>query len=74
MTRSYDLSLEQVCNLPQGTEKAIQLAVYGLMEDEGHHKQWYLEQVLIALGVELDEIRAEFDANEYGEWEAGIAP
>ncbi len=38
-------------------------AIAGLLVEGGHHKQYCLEQIVIALGVEVDE-----------EWEPGIAP
>ena len=49
-------------------EKATAIAVDGLITDGGHHKQWYLEQILIALGVNMDELRDTLD------WDEGIAP
>ena len=49
------------------------LAIDGLMTDGGHHKQWYLEQILIKSGVNLDNLRKDLDKEGYG-WEDGIAP
>lgn len=40
----------------------------GLSTDGGHHKQWYLEQILIKLGFDLKALKKELD------WEEGIAP
>jgi hypothetical protein len=40
-----------------GPEQAIQWIVNGLLTDGAHHKQWYLERALIALGVSLEEAR-----------------
>lgn len=70
----YDVSLDDVCSSPPGKEKAAQLAVYGLMTDGGHHKQWYLEQILLALDEPVAEIKEWLDAAGYGQWEEGIAP
>jgi hypothetical protein len=72
--RDYDVSWKDVSAMLPGTEKAIQIVVYGLMVDEGHHKQWFLEQALIALGVEPDEPRQALELAGYGVWEPGIAP
>ena len=38
-------------------EKAKELATNGLQTDGGHHKQWYLEEILKALDVDLEELR-----------------
>lgn len=45
-----------------------QLCVDGLTTDGGHHKQWYLEQILLAT------IGAERVSALSGQWEKGIAP
>jgi len=74
MTRDYDQSFSAVDAMPLGLEKAIQWAVYGLTTDGSHHKQWFLEQILIALGVDLDEPREWLEEDGYGGWEQGIAP
>jgi hypothetical protein len=73
MTRNYDIGLQDVAAMPPGTEKAIQLAVYGLTIDGGHHKQWFLEQALVALGVSLDDLREQLRKIDC-DWEPGIAP
>jgi hypothetical protein len=51
-------------------EHLTDLLVRGLVNDEGHHKQWYLEQVLFFLiGKTM------FDSlKSLEEWEDGIAP
>ena len=49
------------------------LASDGLLTDEAHHKQWYLEMILQGLGVDLEALRTEMAANDY-DWEPGIAP
>lgn len=57
-------------------EKEIELILDGLMTDGGHHKQWYLEQVLLSLLGEggVNKKREELVA-EYGwAWELGIPP
>lgn len=59
--------------MPPGTTKAIGLCVYGLLTDGAHHKQWVLEQVLVALGVDLSELRSELQRDGY-DWEGSIAP
>jgi len=30
------------------------IVIAGLCTDDGHHKQWYLEQILIRLGFDLE--------------------
>ena len=69
---NFDKSFKQVEDLPPGQEKAAQWAVYGLFTDGGHRKQWFLEQVLVALDVDLADVIIQFE--EDGEWEPGIAP
>lgn len=59
--------------MPVGTEKAREYAISGLGCDGGHHKQWFLEQVLISLGVDLDVLREEMERDGFS-WESGIAP
>ncbi len=33
-----------------------ELIIEGLMTDGEHHKQWYLEQVLLRLGIDVTEL------------------
>lgn len=54
-------------------EDVKELAIDGLMTDGGHHKQWFLEQILLRLGFDLDEIDRELSESDYM-WERGIAP
>jgi len=48
----------------------IDLLTDALLTDGGHHKQWYIEQVLILL-VGEEVVR---ERHEDLEWEEGIAP
>lgn len=49
----------------------VELIIDGLQTDGGHHKQWYLEQILIELvGKKKIKEMKEY----YGDWEEGIAP
>ena len=50
-----------------------ELAISGLLTDGEHHKQWYLEQILTALGYNLDDLRKEKNEKGY-DWDIGIAP
>jgi len=63
--------IEQLDNQSRANEKAVlhimQLAISGCRADGARHKQWYLEQIIDALGWNIDAIRI-------GEWEPGIAP
>ena len=45
---------------PEPMEKAKDLAIDGLFTDGAHHKQWYLEQILETLGINLDQLAEEF--------------
>jgi len=72
--RNYDVSLDDVLNMEPSAEKAIQLAVYGLCTDGGHHKQWFLEQILEALGIDPREPSKALTEDGYEPWEPGIAP
>jgi hypothetical protein len=54
-------------------EQAKDLATSGLLTDGGHHKQWYLEEILKALDVDLDELRKQLNSDDY-DWEPGIPP
>lgn len=51
----------------------MNVLVEGLITDECHHKQWYIEQALLKLGANLDELRVELERDDYG-WEDGIVP
>lgn len=66
------MNLAYILALPQSKEKAMSLAINGLLTDGSHHKQWFLERILEALGYDLAQIRDEL-LPEY-DWEDGIAP
>lgn len=59
-------------------EKIKDLAINGLLTDGAHHKQWYLEEILKAGGVDLKELKAELATpgagGDWYEWEPGISP
>ena len=58
-------------------EEIKNLCIEGLRTDGGHHKQWYLEEILMELGYTLKEIRKELfeeDDCNYNNWEEGISP
>ena len=68
--------MSEYTNLPTTADQldeAVDFAIMGLLNDGGHHKQWCLEQVIIRLGVDLEELRQELTAEGYS-WEEGIAP
>ncbi len=54
-------------------EKIRELAIDGLLTDGGHHKQWYLEKIIVELGFDLEKIREKLNEEDY-DWEKGIAP
>lgn len=45
-------------------ERVIKLAIDGLLTDGRYLKQWYLEQILIALGVNLGKLETYMGSNE----------
>ncbi len=54
-------------------EKVKNLIINGLEVDGDHHKQWYLEQILVALGYDLLKVKQEENKDDY-DWEPGIPP
>ena len=40
---------------PVDVDKALELALEGLTIDGAHHKQWYLEEIVKALGCDVPE-------------------
>ena len=75
---------------PEIRDNIFQLCVNGLMCDEEHHKQWYIEEILKKLDYNLDKISdIIIDMDALGEehddyeskykddkyiWKDGIAP
>jgi hypothetical protein len=62
---------------PPGKKKAKDYAIHGLLTDGAHHKQWILEQILIALGYDLEKIHEQLHSENEKEdydWEPGIPP
>lgn len=54
-------------------EDMRELAIEGLLTDGGHHKQWYLEQILVKMGVDIDALLEELETGGYS-FDRGIAP
>lgn len=46
----------------------------GLSTDGSYHKQWYLEQLLVELGFDVNEIKKEYEKKEGCSWDEGTAP
>ncbi len=67
------MTWKELMEMPPGPEKAKELAIEGLLTDGGHHKQWILEQILIALGYDVGKVREELLKQDY-DWEPGIPP
>ena len=44
-----------------------------LITDGAHHKQWYIEESLRKMGVNLEKLRKELKKENYA-WEKGIPP
>jgi len=74
LTKLIAISMDGIEKLESEKDKAIAWAVYGLACNEDHHKQWFLEKVVEALGVDIEELRAEAHRLGMLWWEAGIAP
>ena len=53
-------------------DKIKNLAINGLLTQEKHHKQWYLERMLEELGVNIKDLREQLQSEEY-DFEEGIA-
>lgn len=49
------------------------IIVEALETDGSHHKQWYLEQLLFALGFDANEIKDKEKISGY-DWDEGTAP
>ncbi len=54
-------------------EMVKDLVLDALYTDGAHHKQWYLERILIELGYDITLIRMDHLEQGY-EWGEGIAP
>lgn len=74
------MNITEILSMPNGIEKARELAICALLNTEVHHKQWYIERTLEALGVNLNKLQKEIeqeepdDGNEDWPWKMGIAP
>ena len=53
--------------------KVEEWAIAGLLTDEKYYKQYCLEQILIAIGLDLDELRTRLNEDNC-DWESGILP
>lgn len=49
----------------------LDIIIEALQTDGEHHKQWYLEQLMMKIGIDENEMEDYQDAND---WEKGIAP
>lgn len=59
----------------QGNERLISLAIDALSEYSDHHKQWCIEQILEALGVNIEDLYELLYGVDEDNWpERGIAP
>ena len=56
-------------------QEIIELVKDGMYMDGGHHKQWYLEEVLKLCGVDVEKLYEEASEDEEdGGWDRGIPP
>ena len=54
--------------------EVMELAIEGLFTDGGHHKQWFLEQILRSVDCDLNLLEQEYLYNDEESWDKGIAP
>ena len=59
--------------LKSDRKTAIELLTDALLTDGGHHKQWYIERALEALGINLNGLHKQMQLRD-NDWEEGIAP
>lgn len=71
----WDLGLCSKCQeaLEAQQNKIKDIVVCGLLTDGTHHKQYALERVLEAIGVNMKVLKSELRKEGY-EWEWGIPP
>ena len=65
MKNSEHNALEEIDLLKASIDALYELALMGCRAEGAHHKQWYLEQILDALGWNVDALR---------DWEPSISP
>ena len=70
---SFSRILRDVLLEQPSTDKAVRLAAYGHCWDGVHHKDWFFERIIEALGVDLDKVAQWHEDVGYG-WSDGIAP
>jgi len=54
-------------------DKIKDLVINGLLTQEKHHKQWYLERILEELGANIKDLREQLQREGY-DFDEGIAP
>jgi len=69
----FEQTLARMKTLNYEKGKAAELCAEALMTDGAHHKQWYLEEILKALGFDLDAYEKYVTAKDI-HWERGIPP
>ena len=62
--------INQLSKIDDPIEQAVACLWYGVTWDGSHHKQWFMEKALEALGCNLKLLKEMDDDN----WEPGIAP
>lgn len=65
--------INEIYKIFNETLKIKNLCVEGLLTDGGHHKQWYLEEVLKVLGFNLEDLRKKLNKEDY-DWDERIPP
>jgi len=55
-------------------DRIKELVISALCWDGAHHKQWFLEKIGEALGMDLEQERERLKDGPYYPWERGVAP
>jgi len=64
------MNINEILEMPNGQDKAIALAISGLLNDGQWHKQWYLEKILKLVTTS----KAQQEISKQLQYESGIAP
>jgi len=72
--KTLDDFRDVVHDVERQTAKIIRLGTEALLTDGKRHKQWYLERILEACGVDLEQTAHEMLRTNDREWDRGIAP
>ena len=69
-----EFTIEEIRVNGKDLERAVSLGIEGLLVDGLVHKQWYIEQVLGAIGVDLEKLRTQALEQGHDCWWPGMPP